>query len=67
MPGHLVKARYNETFKKSLCFPSGNFVYQKTGEIWLCVDYHKLNSIVVRDFFPLPQIDEALQTVHKCQ
>ena len=42
-------------------------VRKKTGEIWLCVDYHKLNSIVVRDAFPLPQIDEALQAVNNCQ
>ena len=29
-------------------------VRKKTGEIQLCVNYHKLNSIVVRDAFPLP-------------
>ena len=28
------------------------------------MDYHKLNSITVRDTFPLPRIDEALQAVH---
>ena len=37
---------------------------KKTGEICLCMDYHKLNSITVRDAFPLPRIDEALQAVH---
>ena len=42
-------------------------VCKKTGEIQLCVDYHKLNSIVVRDAFPLPHIDEALQAVHNHQ
>ena len=42
-------------------------VRKKTGEIRLCVDYRKLNSIVVRDAFPLPRIDEALQAVHNCQ
>ena len=42
-------------------------VRKKTGEIRLCVDYHKLNSIVVRDAFPLPRIDEALQAVNNCQ
>ena len=39
-------------------------VWKKTGEIRLCLDYHKLNSIMVRDAFPLPRIDEALQAVH---
>ena len=37
---------------------------KKTGEICLCMDYHKLNSITVRDAFPLPRIDEALQAIH---
>ena len=39
-------------------------VQKKSGEIHLCVDYQKLNSIMVRDAFPLPRIDEALQAVH---
>ena len=29
-------------------------------------DYRKLNSITIRDAFPLPCIDEALQAVHNC-
>ena len=37
---------------------------KKSGEICLCMDYQKLNSITVRDAFPLPRIDEALQAVH---
>ena len=28
------------------------------------MDYRKLNSIMVRDAFPLPRIDKALQSVH---
>ena len=39
-------------------------VQKETGEICLCMDYHKLNSIMVRDTFPLPRIDEALQAIH---
>ena len=39
-------------------------VQKKSGEIRLCMDYQKLNSIMVRDAFPLPRIDEALQAVH---
>ena len=30
------------------------------------MDYRKLNSITIRDAFPLPRIDEALQAVHNC-
>ena len=38
-------------------------VRKKTGEIRLCVDFHKLNAISIRDSFPLPRIKEALQAV----
>ena len=37
---------------------------KKTGKIYLCIDYQKLNSIMVRDAFPLPRSDEALQATH---
>ena len=40
---------------------------KKTGEVQLCVAYWKFNSIVVRDAFTLPRIDEALRDVHNCQ
>ena len=39
-------------------------VHKTSGEIRLCVDYRKLNSITIRDVFPLPCIDKALQAVH---
>ena len=41
-------------------------VWKKSGDICLCVDYNKLNSITIWDAFPFPHIDEALQVVHNC-
>ena len=38
-------------------------VRKKMGEIHLCVDFRKLNAISIRDSFPLPRIEEALQAV----
>ena len=38
-------------------------VCKKSGKIRLCVDFRKLNAISIRDSFPLPRIEEALQTV----
>ena len=38
-------------------------VRKKTGEIHLCVDFHKLNAVSIRDLFPLPRVEEALQAV----
>ena len=37
---------------------------KKTREIHLCMDYQKLNSVMVRDAFLLPRIDESLQAIH---
>ena len=39
-------------------------VQKKTKETHLCMDYNKPNSIMVRDVFPLPTIDEAQQAIH---
>ena len=52
---------------KSLYASQVVIVRKKTGDIWLCINYWKLNSIVVRDAFPLPRIDKALQAVYNCQ
>ena len=38
-------------------------VHKKTGEIRLCVDFRALNAVTIRDSFPLPRIEEALQAV----
>ena len=38
-------------------------VHKKSGEIRLCIDFRKINAISIRDSFPLPRIEEALQAV----
>ena len=38
-------------------------IRKKTGEIHLCVDFRRLNTISIRDSFPLPRVEEALQAV----
>ena len=38
-------------------------VHKKTGEICLCVDFRKLNAISIRNSFPLPHVEKALQAV----
>ena len=49
---------------KSPYASQGVLVHRKLGEIYICVDYQKLNFIMVRDTFPFCQIDKALQAVH---
>ena len=38
-------------------------VRKKSGEIRPCINFRKLNAISIRDSFPLPRIEEALQAV----
>ncbi|PIK46893.1 putative transposon Ty3-I Gag-Pol polyprotein [Apostichopus japonicus] len=38
-------------------------VPKKDGSLRLCVDYRRLNSITIKDSFPLPRIDETLEAL----
>ena len=66
MPQYMAEARDYLSFIKSIHLP-GFYCQEKIGEIWLCTDYHKLNSIMIRGAFLLSWIDEVLQTVNNCQ
>ena len=35
------------------------FVWKKTGDIRICVDYRELNKRTVKDAYPLPRSDEV--------
>jgi len=39
------------------------FVKKKNGSLCLCVDYHALNDITVKDRTPLPRIEETLNQI----
>ena len=39
-------------------------VEKKNGELRICIDYRKLNSITKKDSFPMPRIDETLDKLH---
>jgi hypothetical protein len=38
-------------------------VQKKDGTVRLCVDYHKVNSVTRKDAYPLPRIDDTLDTL----
>lgn len=39
------------------------FVSKKTGELRVCQDYRKLNRITVKDGYPLPHVDDLIDSV----
>lgn len=40
------------------------FVQKPDGSLRFCVDYRKLNSITLKDRYPLPLIDETLDRIN---
>ena len=36
---------------------------KNNGKWWICVDYRELNKATLRDYFPLPFIDQVLDTL----
>ena len=40
------------------------FVEKKYGTIWLCIDYHQLNKMIIKNKFPLPHIDDMFNQIH---
>nr|GEX75270.1 hypothetical protein [Tanacetum cinerariifolium] len=34
------------------------FVKKKYGSFWMCIDYHELNKLTVKNRYPLPRIDD---------
>ena len=42
------------------------FVKKKDGTLRLCVDYRKLNKMVVKNKYPLPRID-TFRPIERCK
>ena len=43
------------------------FVQKKTGQLWMCIDFHELNASKKLDVFPLPRIADLLDRLGKAK
>ena len=66
-----VEKQVRELLAKGLIEPCASpygapvlFVQKKDGTLRMCIDYRGLNKVTVRDRYPLPRIDELLDSLH---
>jgi hypothetical protein len=60
-----LKEHIKELLEKGFICPSSSpwgvpviFVPKKDGTQWLCMDYHALNEVTIKNKYPLPRIDD---------
>jgi hypothetical protein len=70
----VLKAYITENLDKGFIEPSYApfaalilFVRKANGQLRLCVNYRKLNAVIVKDRFPLPLIDETIARLSKAK
>jgi len=65
-----LKMQLQELLDKSYIWPSVSpcgapvlFVKKKDGTLCMCIDYHQLNKLTIKNKYPLPRIDELFDQV----
>ena len=65
-----VRKLLDEMLKKGIISPSKSpwaspivFVAKKDGSTRFCIDYRKVNSVTHKDAYPLPRVDDTLDTL----
>jgi hypothetical protein len=43
------------------------FVKKKNGELCMCIDYHALNKITIKNHFPIPLIDDLVDQLYEAK
>jgi hypothetical protein len=66
-----LKEHIKELLEKGFIHPSSSlwgapviFVLKKDGTQRLCVDYHALNEVTIKNMYPLPRIDDLFDQPH---
>ena len=69
-----IKEEIDCLLQKGLIKPSNSpwsslvvVVERKNGKLRLCIDYRKLNNVTKKDSYPLPRIDDILETLSGSQ
>jgi hypothetical protein len=66
-----LKEHIKELLETGFIYPSSSlwgapmfFVLKKDGTQWLCVNYHALNEVTIKNKYPLPRIDDLFDQLH---
>ena len=61
----VVKAEIQKMLEAKIIRPSTTIVLveKKDGTVWFCVDYRKLNQLAKFDAYPMPRIEEVLDSI----
>ncbi|UYV79013.1 K02A2.6-like, partial [Cordylochernes scorpioides] len=66
----IIKEQIDEMLTEGIIRPSSSpwsfpviLVKKRDGEYRFCVDYRKLNNVTVKDVYPIPRIDEVMDTL----
>ncbi|UYV60444.1 hypothetical protein LAZ67_1001171, partial [Cordylochernes scorpioides] len=66
----IIKDQIDEMLKEGIIRPSSSpwsfpviLVKKRDGKFRFCVDYRKLNGVTVKDVYPIPRIDDVMDTL----
>ncbi|UYV74255.1 hypothetical protein LAZ67_11002642, partial [Cordylochernes scorpioides] len=66
----IIKDQIDEMLKEGIIRPSSSpwsfpviLVKKRDGKFRFCVDYRKLNEVTVKDVYPIPRIDDVMDTL----
>ena len=67
---HLIKDMLNKNIIQHSSSPWASpvvLVQKKDGSLRFCIDYRKVNAVTRKDVYPLPPVDNILDTLSSCK